>query len=69
MGVYRYPSLRAVILERFVTYKNFATHLGKSSQEVSRKLTGDIAFTKADIIEWCDVLGIPLAESGTYFFD
>ena len=68
MSDFKYLKLRAKIKEMFGTEGNFAKALGISQNSLSRKLNGKIQFSSNDIRIWCDLLKIPLEESGIYFF-
>lgn len=63
-----YSKLRGKIVEKFGSISAFADELGVPKQTVSRKITGRIGFTKKDILEWCEKLGIAIEEIGIYFF-
>lgn len=65
----KYPKLRGKIMEQFRTFSDFADAVGTSSQSVSFKLNGDRPFTKTDIENWSQVLGLPLKDCGLYFFE
>ena len=65
---FEYRKLRGRIVEKFETNGKFADYIGVSSVTVSNKLRGITQFSQDDIILWCDVLDIPIAESGAYFF-
>ena len=64
-----YPKLRGRIIEKFCNYELFAQWLGVDGSVVSRKLSGDIGMTKADIIKWAEGLEISLSDIGIYFFE
>ena len=65
---FTYAKLRGRIKEKFGTETRFATALDVSLVTVSKKLNGMVQFTKKDIEKWCNILGIPIEEAGTYFF-
>lgn len=68
MSEYKYAALRTEILKKYHTYGNFADRIRKKRQVVSSKLNGKVGFTKADIVEWCQALDIPIERNGFYFF-
>ena len=65
---FEYRKLRGKIVEVFGSYARFAEALGVSSVTVSNKLNNKTQFSQDDIIDWCNALHVPVAESGTYFF-
>ena len=65
---FEYRKLKGRIVEKFVTYGNFAEEINVSLVMVSNKLRGVTQFSQDDIVLWCEALEIPLAESGVYFF-
>ena len=67
-SINKYPKLRGRIIEKFGSYAAFADYIDEHRTVVSRKLNGDIGFTKADIVKWSQVLDIELSEYGIYFF-
>ena len=73
--LFKYNKLRGRIVEKFGTLSNFASELSIyknktiAVQVVSAKLNGKISFTTDDVMEWSEVLEIPVAEIGFYFFD
>ena len=69
MTDFKYSKLRARIKEKFGTEGNFAEALGMSQNSLSRKFNDKIQFSSNDIRIWCDLLNIPIEESGLYFFD
>lgn len=68
-NTFRYPKLRGRIIEKYRSYADFANAIGEHKTVVSRKLNGNIGFTKKDIIDWCRTLEIPPEDIGVYFFD
>lgn len=69
MTDFKYAKLRARIKEKFGTEGNFAAALNTSQVSVSRKFNERTQFSSDDIRTWCDLLEIPIEESGLYFFD
>ena len=68
MTDFKYAKLRARIKEKFGTEGKFAEALGLSQMSVSRKFNDKTQFSSDDIRTWCELLEIPLEESGLYFF-
>jgi len=60
--------LRGRIVEKYGSDGNFADALGILPQQLSPKLTGKTGITKEDIVEWCELLEIPVEKIGVYFF-
>ena len=63
-----YGKLRGLITEKFGTQEVFASAWGKAISTVSLKMNGIIPWTKTDIVEICELLGIPVEETHIYFF-
>lgn len=68
MERFMYPKLRGRIIEKFMTYANFAEHMGIQDSALSNKLSGKNSITKRDIEKWGQELEIPKEEYGIYFF-
>ena len=60
--------LRGKIREVYGTEGKFAEALNTSQISVSRRFNDKVEFSKSDMELWCNMLGIPLEESGKYFF-
>jgi len=69
LPAFKYSKLRARIREKFGTEGEFAKALNTSQVSVSRKFNDKTQFTSDDIKTWCNVLEIPIKDSGIYFFD
>nr|DAS30178.1 MAG TPA: Protein of unknown function (DUF739) [Caudoviricetes sp.] len=65
---YKYNKLRGRIVERFGSQEKFAETLKKSNVSVSRKMNGKVGFSQNDMVEWGNLLHIPLEEYGEFFF-
>ena len=65
---FKYLKLRAKIKEVYGTEGRFADALHTSRNSVSRRFNDRTEFSKSDMEMWCSMLGIPLEESGKYFF-
>ena len=68
MADFKYAKLRARIREMYVTEGRFAEDLGVSQVSISRKFNGKSQFSSDDIRRWCELLEIPVADAGLYFF-
>ena len=68
MADFKYAKLRARIREMYVTEGRFAEELGVSQVSISRKFNGKSQFSSDDIRRWCELLEIPVADAGLYFF-
>lgn len=68
METAKYAKLRGRIVEKFGTIGKFGEAVGLSGVSMSKKLTGLTGFSQADIIRWCELLDIDLADVGAYFF-
>lgn len=64
-----FSRLRGKICEKYGTITEFAEKTSKSRVSVSNKLSGDTDFSRDDMIEWGDLLGITPEEYGIYFFE
>lgn len=65
---YDYSKLKGRIVEKFGTVSAFADALGIKVQAISPKLRGRKTITKADIIEWKQLLEIDTDDIGMFFF-
>ena len=63
-----YSKLRGRICEKFRTQGAFAEAIGISVSTLSAKLSGKVEWTRIEMKRTCDVLDIPLALVGDYFF-
>ena len=65
-----FSALRGRIIEKFGTFAAFAQAIGMSRASLSQRVMNDIAFKPDEIILICspEVLDIPSAEIGKYFF-
>lgn len=63
-----YSKLRGRIIEKFGTIGAFSDALGATIQTVSAKLNGKSGFSQDDMIAWGELLDIPSADFGIYFF-
>lgn len=64
-----FSKLRGRICEKYGTVIAFAEQTSKSRTSVSNKLSGDTDFSREDMIEWGNLLGIAPEEYGVYFFE
>ena len=51
-----------------LSQEKFAETLKKSNVSVSRKMNGKVGFSQNDMVEWGNLLHIPLEEYGEFFF-
>lgn len=65
---YNYSKLLGRLKERGYTQSKIATEIGRDKSSLSAKLHGKSAFTTKEIDAICEVLDIPNAEIGDYFF-
>lgn len=65
---YDYSKLKGRIVEKYGTVSAFADALGIKVQAISPKLRGRKTITKADIIEWKQLLEIDTDDIGMFFF-
>jgi len=65
---FSYGRLRERILLRYSTLGDFAVALGISRASLSLKLNNGSEFTASEIRKACELLDIPVAEIGDYFF-
>lgn len=65
-----YSKLIGRIIEKFGTRKEFAKAVGRSENAISKKLSGKMNITKADILKWSspEFLDISPADMPDYFF-
>lgn len=67
--VFDYSKLRGRIIEKFDTQGKFAAVVGLSDRSMSLKLNNGIKFSQDEIIIWCELLDISIAEISAYFFN
>ena len=65
---FNYSKLKGRIIEKYGSMTNFSEKLGVSKQALSRKMNGNINFSRNDILKWCELLDIDQSEIGIYFF-
>lgn len=65
---YEYRKLRGRIVEKYGTNGNFAKALGVSKNTLSLKLNNKCGFSQSDIVQWCELLEIPMTQIADYFF-
>lgn len=66
---FNYSKLKGRIVEKYGTQGKFAEALGVNQMTVSRKLNGENAFTRTDMLIWAELLKIDRADIGSYFFE
>ena len=68
--MFDYRKLIGRIIEKFGTRRSFAEAIKISENAMSQKLSGKMAITTDDIMEWSkpEFLDIPCDQIGVYFF-
>lgn len=66
---YDYSKLNGRIVEKFGTQINFASNIEMANNTLTRKLHNESNFYQDEILEFCRVLEIKLAEIPEYFFN
>lgn len=66
---FNYAKLKGRIVEKYGTQGRFAEALGVNQMTVSRKLNGENAFTRNDMLIWAQLLAIERTDIGSYFFE
>lgn len=66
--MYVYNKLRGRIIEKYGTLDSFAKAVGISKNSMSKKLHNKSGISREEIIEWSEMLEIPMEEYGAYFF-
>lgn len=65
----RFRRLRGKITEQYGTIGAFAAETGLSRTSVTMKLSGKVAISAKDMINWSNLLGIDHADIPSYFFE
>ena len=65
---FNYNKLKGRITEVCGTQSSFAESMNLSNASVSQKLNGKQYFSQEEITEACEILKIPPADIGAYFF-
>ena len=67
---FNYSKLIGRIIEKFGSRKAFAEACGFSENTISKKLSGKMAITTQDIVNWCkpELLDIATTDIPEYFF-
>lgn len=63
-----FSKLKGKIIEVFGSQESFCKAIGLSETQMSRLLSNKSKFTVGKIMLFCNKLGIPVEEIGTYFF-
>lgn len=66
---FKYENLKARIKFYFKNFREFAKATGYTESTISKKLSGRLFITQADIVEWSKMLRIPKSEFGKYYFN
>lgn len=64
-----YKKLRGRIVEKYGTQRDFAVALGVTEKTVTYKMNGYTPFKQSEIVEWCKLLDIDLAEAHLFFLN
>lgn len=62
-----YSKLRGRIVEKFGSIEAFSNNTKITNVSVSKKLNNKIPISRADMIEWSELLEIPLEEYGLFY--
>lgn len=65
----RFAKLRGRIVEKIGSQGALCQKLGWHHDKLSRKLNGRTGWTSRDVTAICEILDIPIAEAGEYFFE
>ena len=65
----RFAKLRGRIVEKVGSQSELCRRLGWYHDKLSRKLSGRNGWTSRDVVAICEILDIPIAEAGLYFFE
>lgn len=63
-----YNKLKGRIVEIYGSQGKFAEALKTTENTVSRKMQSKSEFSKDDMVQWAELLGIPSSEIWDYFF-
>lgn len=66
--LFDFSKLRGRMVEKFGSVSGFSNAINCAIPTVSAKINNHIGITRADVMEWSQVLEIPPEEIGTYFF-
>lgn len=64
-----YSKLRGRIIEKYGSQKKFAEALSTTEKTVTFKMNGYTPFKQSEIIEWCTLLDIDIAEAHLFFLN
>lgn len=62
-----YSKLRGRIVEKFGSIEAFSSETSISNISVSKKLNNKVPISRADMIEWSNLLEIPVEEYGLFY--
>lgn len=68
LNTIKYAKLKGAIREKYGRQSDFASALGISTTSLSSKLNKRTEWTRLEIEQTCDLLGVPLCEAHLYFF-
>lgn len=66
--MFDYSKLRGKIKEVYGTQSGFSGALGICRTTLSQRLNGNLDFSQKEILDSCNLLGIPDGEISAYFF-
>jgi len=64
----RYAKIRGLIREKFGTQEAFAAAMNMDPSTLSRKLSGQSDWTRQEMQDTCELLGISIDDVPSYFF-
>lgn len=67
--VFNYSKLKGRIIEKFETQGKFADVNQLSDRSMSLKLNNGIGLSQEEILRWCELLDIDIAEIPQFFFN
>ncbi|MCH1982459.1 DUF739 family protein [Ruminococcus sp. OA3] len=66
--IFDYSKLKGKIVENYGTQGKFATVNNLTDRSISLKLNNGIGLSQDEILKWCELLDIEIAEIPSYFF-
>ena len=64
-----HAKLRGRIVEKYGSLQAFGKTTGVSMTSIYNKINGKTFFTRDEVLKWCKLLDLEIADIGTYFFD
>lgn len=65
----RFAKLRGRIVEKVGSQSAMGQKMGWHHDKLNKKLNGHVGWTSRDVVLICEILDIPIAEAGLYFFE